>query len=60
LTTWPGSPLASILGTNAWMPWATPNTFTPKVHLQSLGVVAHGSALGGPTPALLHSTWTAP
>jgi hypothetical protein len=60
LITTPSSPDASIRGTNAWMPWATPNTLTPKVQRQSLGVDSHTSPPGGPTPALLHSTWTAP
>ena len=60
LMTIPSSPPASMRGTNAWMPWATPKTLTPNVHFQSLGVESHTSPPGGPTPALLHSTWTAP
>jgi hypothetical protein len=60
LTTRPGSPPASMRGTKAWMPWATPNTLTAKVQRQSLGVVSHTLAAGGPTPALLQSRWTAP
>ena len=34
-TTWPGSPLATIRGTNALMPWMTPHTLTSKPHFQS-------------------------
>src|SRR4029450_6548995 len=60
LMTIPSSPEASIRGTNAWMPGARPNTLTPKVQRQSLGVDSHTSPPGGPTPALLTSMWTAP
>jgi hypothetical protein len=60
LMTRPSSPASIIRGTKACTPWATPKTLTPKVHRQSLGVVSHTSPPGGPTPALLHSTWTAP
>src|SRR5881409_2312465 len=60
LITTPSSPDASMRGTNSTIPLATPNTLTPKVHRQSLGVVSQTLADGGPTPALLHSTWTAP
>ena len=60
LITMPGSPDASMRGTNACTPWATPNTLTLNVHFQSFGVESHTNPPGGPTPALLHSTCTAP
>ena len=58
--TTPSAPEASMRGTKVMTQLATPNTLTPKVHCQSLGVVSHTFADGGPTPALLHRTWTAP
>src|SRR5207248_4577313 len=60
LMTTPSSPEASIRGTNAITPLATPKTFTPNVQRQSLGVVSQTLADGGPTPALLQRTCTAP
>ena len=50
-----------MCGRKALRPLAIPKTLTSKVHRQSLGVFSQicGSA-GGPTPALLHNTWTLP
>src|SRR3954468_1070965 len=60
LITIPSSPDASMRGTNSTMPFATPKTLTPNVQRQSFAVVSHTLADGGPTPALLQSTFTAP
>src|SRR3954452_10686241 len=61
LTMCPGVPAASIRGTKAWMPWNTPQTLTAKAHFQSLGSCSHiRPSAPEPTPALLHSTCTAP
>src|SRR5215472_13572711 len=59
LTTWPGWRWAIIRGTNASMPWITPHRLTPITHSQSWWV-ADSSPPCTVTPALLHSTWTAP
>src|SRR3954469_13620262 len=59
LTTWPAPPCASILGTNARIPWMTLHRSTPSTHRQSSRVSAQARALFT-TPALLHSRWTAP
>ena len=56
----PSCPASSMRGTKLWMPWATPCTFTPCTHCQSLGSVSQTLKFGAPTPALLHSTWHAP
>src|SRR5829696_10031315 len=61
LTTTPGSPDASIRGTKAMTPWATPNTLTPKHQRQSFDSCSQG--LPPPplvTPALLNRRWQAP
>ena len=47
-------------GTKVSTPWTTPNTLTLKDHFQSFGVESHTRPPGGPTPALLQSTCTAP
>ena len=61
LTTCPGSPWASIDGTNALMPWITPQTLTPIAHSQSRSSCSQiGPSAPAPMPALLHSTCTAP
>ena len=55
-TTMPGSPLASMRGTNASEPHTTPNTFTLKHQRQSLGSCSHGFPPPPEvTPALLNS-----
>ncbi len=61
LTTWPSSPCSTMCGMNTLRPLTTPKTLTSKVQRQSFGVFSQscGSA-GGPTPALLHSTWMLP
>src|SRR3954469_15453060 len=59
LTTCPAPPCASILGTNARIPWMTLHRSTPRTHRQSSTVSAQARALFT-TPALLHSRWTAP
>ena len=60
-TTWPGSPLATIPGTNALMPWMTPHTLTSKPHFQSASSWSQmNPSAPEPTPALLQSTWTPP
>src|SRR5690242_2206819 len=61
LTTTPGSPDASIRGTNEIMPFAVPKTLTLKHQRQSLASCSHG--LPPPpevTPALLNKRWQAP
>ena len=61
LTIRPGSPPAIMRGTKAWMPWKTPHTLTAKAHFQSLTSCSHmRPSAPEPTPALLHSTCTAP
>src|SRR4051794_32965142 len=42
-TIWPGSPDASMRGTNAAVPMPTPNTFTPKHQRQSFASCCQGS-----------------
>ena len=59
LTMWPRSPPAIMRGTNASMPWITPQRLTPSTHCQSR-CVAVSSPPQAATPALLQSTWTAP
>src|SRR4051794_7953167 len=60
-TTTPGSPLASMRGTNASAPHTTPNTLTPKHHRQSFASCSHGFPPPPEvTPALLKSRWHAP
>src|ERR1035437_4277787 len=61
LTIQPSSPLATMVGTNALMPWITPQTFTASAHAQSLRSCSHmGPSAPAPMPALLHTTCTAP
>src|SRR5213078_5147765 len=61
LTTWPSSSCASITGTNALMPWMTPQTLTASAHSQSRASCSHiGPSAEGPMPALLQTTCTAP
>src|SRR6185436_2113907 len=59
LTMCPGTCWAIIRGTNVSMPWITPQRLTPTAHSQSRWV-ADSSPPQRATPALLHSTWTAP
>ncbi len=58
-TTCPSVPAASMRGTNARTPWTMPMTLTPSVHSKSASVHSHIRPPWN-TPALLHSTWTAP
>ena len=58
-TTWPSVPAASMRGTNARTPCTMPMTFTPSVHSKSASVHSHIRPPWN-TPALLHSTCTAP
>src|SRR4051794_13901149 len=61
LTITPSSPPAIIRGTNVRIPFATPNTLTPKHHRQSFASCSHGSPPPPEvTPALLNSRWHAP
>ena len=54
LTTTPGWPDSIIRGTKESMPLATPNTFTLKHHVQSLGSCSQGRPPPPDvTPALL-------
>ena len=46
-------------GRNARQPWTTPQKFTPITHSHDDSGPNHGSDRGA-TPALLHTTWTAP
>ena len=55
---WP-SPASTSNGPNTVTPWATPKTFTPTIHSHSSGVVS-SIRPPGDTPALLHTTCTAP
>ena len=60
-TTWPGSPLASIRGTNSLTPIPTPKTFTPKHQRQSLGSCCQGRPPPPEvTPALRNNRLHAP
>ena len=59
LTTCPGSPEASMRGTNALTPWITPQRSTPITHCQSSSDCSQ-AAPRVTTPALLHTTCTAP
>ncbi len=54
------SPCATIPGTNARTPWMTPHRLTPSVHSQSAALSVHIGPAPPPTPALLHTTCTAP
>ena len=54
---WP--PPAARWGRNARQPWTTPQKLTPITHSHELIGPNHGSARAA-TPALLHTTWTAP
>src|SRR3954463_4307212 len=61
LMTCAGSPRAPIPGPNALMPWMTPHTFTAVAQPQSVRPYSHiAPSAPEPTPALLHSTCTAP
>src|SRR5438093_2123385 len=59
LTMCPSLFRAVIRGTNASMPWITPQRFTPSTHCQSR-CVAVSSPPQTATPALLQRTCTAP
>src|ERR1700722_8403135 len=60
-TTWPSSPWASRVGTNAWMPFTTPITLTSSDQRQSLTWCSHSwPSDPEPIPALLQTRWTAP
>lgn len=61
LTMWPGSPPSNMAGTNALTPWIMPHRLTLRPQPQSFSVCSHiFPSAPAPTPALLHSTCTAP
>ena len=57
-TTCPSSCCMRI-GTNARMPWITPQRLTPSTHSHVESGASHDSP-PAPTPALLHAMWIAP
>src|SRR5215207_9431172 len=58
-TMWPPSALRSRWGRKAWTPWMTPHRLTSTTHFQSFSVRSLMRP-PPPTPALLHTRWTAP
>ena len=59
LTRCPAS-CSSSTGMNARTPFMTPSRFTPSTQSHSPGGHSHSGPCGPPTPALLHTTCTAP